>query len=368
MTIKKRLILSNIMMIALPICAFFLIEIVLATILLYRNVGENWTELFITLRFVGMVIVLIVTNGLLTYVVAKSIIKPINKLSEAAKEISNGNLDNMIEVKGKDEVSRLAETFERMREQLKKSQEIQAQYDEDRRELIASISHDLKTPMTSIKGYITGIRDGVANTPEKVDRYMEIIQEKTNDMNYLIDALFLYSKLDLQQVPFHYEALDLQAFLADFVDEFRYEFVQGDEQLTYMVEQDQDYMIRADREQLKRVIMNIVQNSVKYMDKSQKQLSIQLKSEDEQVIVEIKDNGSGISEEAIDHIFDRFYRADASRNTATGGSGLGLAIVKRIVKEHGGKIWAKSKLGEGTTVCVALPKERGNGLADYINH
>ncbi|MFD2044190.1 sensor histidine kinase [Ornithinibacillus salinisoli] len=362
MTIKRRLLLSNIAMIIIPVISFFVIEIMMGYVLFVVLKGdlEDGMGLFLSLRFIGLLVVLIVTNGLLTYFVARSIIRPIKKLSQAANEIRNGNLDFVIEKTGKDELGQLSETFEAMRKKLKEAEELQVRYEENRKELIASISHDLKTPMTSIKGYVKGIRDGVANTPEKMDRYMDTIYTKANDMDHLIDELFLFSKLDLHQAPFDYENIDLQLYLRDFLEELSFDLKELNCQVSFEVDKNETYMVEADRDKLKRVITNIIQNSLKYMDKDEKKIQVFLSGEAEQVKVHIKDNGSGIPEEAIPFIFDRFYRTDASRNSTTGGSGLGLAIVKRIIEEHEGRIWADSKIGVGTSVYFTLPKAGGN--------
>jgi signal transduction histidine kinase len=373
MSIRKRLILSNIAMIIIPIFFFIVIEIILG-VFLYHFMGgwdgnQNWRgnrdwnagevgKTFIITRFVGLLLALIITNGILTYFVSKSIIKPVKKLSEAAQQISEGNLDFKIEPINKDELGKLADTFEQMRSKLKESAELQKKYEENRKELIANISHDLKTPITSIKGYVEGIQDGVANTPEKMDRYIKTIYTKAVDMDHLIDELFLYSKLDLHRVPFHFEEIDIMSYLLDFVEELRFDIEKDGMVVTFDAEQDASYKVIADREQLKRVTMNIIQNSLKHMDKEEKRVQIFLKERPEDVLVQIQDNGLGIPVDDLPYIFDRFYKADPSRNTATGGSGLGLAIVKRIVEEHGGEIWAESKLGEGTSIFFTLKKSQ----------
>ncbi|GGB50094.1 HAMP domain-containing protein [Virgibacillus dakarensis] len=359
MSIKKRLILSNIGMVLIPIAAFLLIEILLGYVVFHLvngNADGNQLRFFMILRFIGLLVVLIVTNGLLTYFVARSIILPVKELVKAANEISEGNLDYHIQPTGKDELGHLSETFEMMRQRLKEARDLQVRYDENRKELIASISHDLKTPITSIKGYVKGIRDGVASTPEKMDRYIETIYSKANEMDQLIDELFMYSKLDLQQLPFDLEELDLQAYLADFIEELSYELEQNNGSVSFMVNPEERYIVKADREKLGRVIWNIVQNSLKYMDKHEKKISIRLTQESDQAVVQISDNGSGISKDAVPFVFDQFYRTDASRNSATGGSGLGLTIVKSIIEAHGGSVWAESELGEGTSICFTLPK------------
>lgn len=358
MSIKKRLILSNIGMIIIPIIGFLIAEIALGYLLFYVLKGNpegTAMKLLISYRFIAMALILIITNGLLTYYVSKSIISPITKLSLAAKKISEGDLEYSIGSDKQDELGELTNTFEAMRIKLKEAETVQFHYEQSRQELIASISHDLKTPLTSIKGYVKGIQDRVANTPEKLERYMDTIYKTANDMDGLIDELFLYSKLDLQHVPFDFEKVDLYAFFADFVDELAYNLDKENTVIFHAIKAD-SYIVEADREKLKRVVTNIVQNSMKYMDKEHKEIQVCLSSSSEDVIVEMKDNGSGIGKEDIPHIFDSFYRTDTSRNSSTGGNGLGLSIVKKIIEEHGGTVWAVSKLDEGTSIYFKLKK------------
>ena len=359
MSIKKRLILSNIGMIVIPIVLFFLVEIVLGYLLFVTFQGNpegSEMKLFISSRFIAIALILVITNGLLTYLVAKTILIPINNLSVAAKKISDGDLEYSIASNKKDELGELSNTFESMRIKLKDAKSAQQQYEENRRELIASISHDLKTPLTSIKGYVKGIQDGVANTPEKLERYIETIDKTTNDMDVLIDELFLYSKLDLQQIPFQLEKVDLYDFYADFIDELAFDLNNDNGNATLVASKEQSYIVNADRDKLKRVVTNIIQNSLKYMDKSNKKIQVRLSSSTDHVIVEIKDNGSGISKKDIPFLFESFYRTDTSRNSSTGGSGLGLSIVKKIIDAHGGTVWADSILSQGTSIYFKLKK------------
>ncbi|GAA0343188.1 hypothetical protein GCM10008967_37030 [Bacillus carboniphilus] len=215
--------------------------------------------------------------------------------------------------------------------------------------MIASISHDLKTPITSIKGYVEGIQDGVADTPEKMERYIQTIHTKANELDHLIEELFLFSKLDVSAVPFHFEKVDLRTFVQFYIDELKDELERAEVEVQIQ-DDGGDFYTKADREHLRRVFANVIQNAVNHLDKDEKRISIGLVRKSEYVMVSIKDNGKGISEDALPYIFDRFYRADQSRQASTGGSGLGLAIVKRIMEEHGGETWAKSRLGEGTTI------------------
>jgi signal transduction histidine kinase len=359
LSIKKRLLLSNIGMIVIPIICLFLVEIIGAYLLFVVFKGNphgNELKFFISFRFIALALILVITNGLLTYYVSKSIISPIKKLSIAARKISEGDFEYSIVSNKRDELGELSNIFEEMRLKLKKAHEAQMQYEKNRQELIASISHDLKTPLTSIKGYIMGIQDGVANITEKLERYMNTIYKTVNDMGGLIDELFLYSKLDLQCVPFHYEKVDLHSFFADLVDELAFDLEKEQGSATLLANEGDSYLVEADREKLKRVVTNIIQNSLKYMDKDHKEIKVTLLSKPDEVIVEIKDNGSGIKKSDIPFIFENFYRTDTSRNSSTGGSGLGLSIVKKIIEEHGGAVWAESELGKGTSIYFKLKK------------
>jgi histidine kinase len=318
--------------------------------------------------FVSLILTLIVTNGLLTYFVSKSIIRPIRELQKAAREMKDGNLDFSIKPSSKDELGQLAQSFEEMRIRLKGSIEKQLAYEENRKELIANISHDLKTPITTIKGYVEGIRDGVANSPEKVDKYIQTIYTKSMDLDHMIDELFLYSKLDLQRLPFHFEQFAFNGYLQDFIEELRFDLEEKNIIITFFEEKNNNYLIEGDREHLKRVINNIVENSLKYNDKQVRELRFQLSSIGSDILFSMADNGPGIAEENLSLIFDRFYRVDLSRSTEKTGSGLGLSIAKRIIEEHHGSIWAESKLGEGTTILFTLKRAGEDVHEKYPNH
>ncbi|MBC1552373.1 HAMP domain-containing histidine kinase [Listeria booriae] len=315
----------------------------------YTEIMQKWG-----IPIVGIILLFgFLVIALLSYFVAKSVIQPILHLKEGAEKIEAGNLDfEMEKTKGKNEIATLISTFEKMRIRLKKSLEVQEQYENNRKELLSNISHDLKTPITSIVGYIEGIQDGVANTPEKQAKYLEIAHTKAKDMNALIDELFLFSKLDLHKEPFYMRSVDLNALLAQIAEESEFSFPDAKISLTVP---DEKLMTNADREKLKRVFENLIHNSMKYMDKTQAKITIQLEKQQDMAIITFGDNGKGIPDANLNAIFDRFYREEQSRNSNTGGSGLGLSIAKQIVEEHQGRIWATSELGVGTAVCVALP-------------
>lgn len=304
----------------------------------------------------AILIILVLTNAGLTFLVSRNIIKPLQLLKHGAEQIREGNLNFEIRPRSRDEIGEVCMAFEQMRRRLKESIELQLQYEENRKELISSISHDLKTPITAIKGYVEGILDGVADTPEKMARYVRTISAKATDMDKLIDDLFLFSKLDLKKLPFHFEKLDPGRYFEDCTEELRTDLEQHNIRMVYENHLPAGTMAAADRDKLKRVIVNIVENAVKYMDKEQGIIRVSLDNEPDFVRVSVKDNGQGIRQEELPLVFDRFYRADPSRDTANGGSGLGLAIARQIMEAHGGRIWAESEYGKGTSICFTLKK------------
>lgn len=316
---------------------------------------------FFLAMLISFLVIVGLTNGVLTYFVSRSIIRPLYALKQAAHEIKGGNLERPVQLGRKDELGELGEAFEEMRVRLYDSIRLQLQYEENRKELISSISHDLKTPITGIKACVEAVLDGIADTEAKREKYMQMIAGKSEQMDRLIDELLLFSRLDLNKLPFHLEPVDIRAYVADCVQELRLEPRLSGVHISVAGTEGAPLMVMADREKLHRVLMNIVDNSLKYMEKEDRRLTIQLQATADEAIVTVADNGTGISREAMPYIFDRFYRADRARNTATGGSGLGLAIVRQLVEGHGGRVWADSEVGRGTSIHVALPLQKGTG-------
>ena len=302
-----------------------------------------------------IIVILVVTAALLMLWIYAGISVPLNKLRNATHKIAEGNLNFTMEVTGEDEISDLCRDFEEMRKRLLESTEQKLEYDQESKELISNISHDLKTPLTAIKGYVEGIMDGVADTPEKMDRYIRTIYNKTNDMDRLINELTFYSKIDANRIPYTFNKINVKNYFEDCVEEMGIELESKGFAFSYKNEVGDDVEVIADAEQIKRVINNIVSNSVKYMDKSDPRIDIRVKDVGDFVQIEIEDNGRGIGTKELPNIFERFYRADASRHSA-GGSGIGLSIVKKIIEDHGGKIWASSALCKGTVMYFVLRK------------
>ena len=286
----------------------------------------------------------------------RSIAVPLVKLRKATQNIKEGNLDFVLEVEGKDEFSQLCQDFEEMRKRLKESTEEKILMDKENKELISNISHDLKTPITAVKGYVEGIMDGVADTPEKMNRYVRTIYNKTNEMDHLINELTFYSKIDTNRIPYTFSKLNVEDYFSDCAEELGLEMETRGIELVYANYVEKDVQVIADGEQIRRVIHNIVSNAIKYMEKPKGIIQLRVKDVGDFIQVEIEDNGKGIAAKDLPYIFDRFYRTDVSRNSSKGGSGIGLSIVKKIMEDHGGKVWATSRLGIGTIMYFVLRK------------
>ena len=308
-------------------------------------------DLFIS-AFVILISVALVV-GLWVY---RSIAVPLVKLKKATQNIKEGNLDFVLDVEGKDEFSELCQDFEEMRRRLKESTEEKSLIEKENRELISNISHDLKTPITAVKGYVEGIMDGVADTPEKMDRYVRTIYNKTNEMDHLINELTFYSKIDTNRIPYTFSKLNVEDYFEDCSEEVGLELETMGIELVYANYVEKDVIVIADGEQIRRVIHNIISNAIKYMDKPKGIIQIRIKDVGDFIQIEIEDNGKGIGPKDLPYIFDRFYRTDVSRNSSKGGSGIGLSIVKKILEDHGGKVWATSRLGIGTIMYFVLRK------------
>ncbi len=302
----------------------------------------------------GIILILFLTAVLLVFWIYRSMIVPIMRLRVAMQQVRDGNLDYVLEVEADSEFGPLCADFNQMRMRLRESRDLEQQNDAENRELISNISHDLKTPITSIKGYVEALLDGVAATPERSERYLRTVYNKAVDMDRLIEELTFYTKVDTDRIPYRFDKVNVLAFFKDCADEKGMDLAAQGMEMQFENYVTPNTFVKADAEQMRRVLNNIIGNSMKYMDKEKGLITIALREDARHVYIEISDNGQGISEEALPHIFDRFYRADQSRNQNQPGSGIGLSIVRKIIEDHGGNVYATSELGVGTTITIEL--------------
>lgn len=355
MNLKTKLIITFGVVIAVPL---FLITIVFMGFMSMQpaEVVTPQTKEFLGEMLMSVLLIMAMTSSFLIVWIYRSILNPIETLKKATRNIRDGNLDFEVEIEDNDEIGELCADFEEMRIRLKESTEEKVVFDSQNRELISNISHDLKTPITAVKGYVEGLLDGVADTPEKQEKYLRTIYNKANEMDRLINELSFYSKIDTNRIPYAFNKINVREYFDDCIEDLGLELGQEQVTLTYHNQVATNVMVIADAEQMKRVINNIVGNSIKYMDKPDKCIDIRVLDVGDFVQVEIEDNGRGIASKDLPCIFDRFYRTDTSRNSSKGGSGIGLSIVHKIMEDHGGKVWATSKEHIGTTMCFVLRK------------
>ena len=355
MNLKTKLIVTFAVVIAVPL---FLISIVFVGFMSLQpaEVVTPQTKEFLGEMLISVILIMAMTCSFLMAWIYRSILSPIETLKKATQNIRDGNLDFEVEIEDNDEIGELCADFEEMRLRLKESTEEKVSFDSQNKELISNISHDLKTPITAIKGYVEGIRDGVADTPEKMEKYIGTIYNKANEMDTLINELTLYAKIDTNRIPYNFAPLSVNDYFNDCAEDIEMELDSKNVEFGYFNYVEGDQKIIADPEQLKRVINNIVSNSLKYMEREHGLINLRVKDVGDFIQVELEDNGKGIAAKDLPNIFDRFYRTDASRNSSKGGSGIGLSIVKKIIEDHGGKIWATSREGVGTVMYFVIRK------------
>lgn len=291
-----------------------------------------------------------------SWLISRGIIVPLKELSEATKQIAKGNLDFKIIYKNEDELGNLCSAFDTMKDKLRESLKKQAEYENSRKELVASISHDLRTPLTSIKGYVEALRDGVIKDPEKFKKYFDVIYNKTDSMNKLIDDLFEYSRLDLNNIKMNKEAVECRAMIERIAENLRYDIEKEQINFSFNISFD-TFTILADKLRIEEVINNLVSNALRY---TRTFIEINAFIRDNDLCIAIVDNGCGIRDEEKNKVFERFYRGEKSRSAKYGGAGLGLAISKKIIEEHSGSIWVESQEGSGCTFIFTIPELKTN--------
>ncbi len=282
-------------------------------------------------------------------------IRPLDRLENAANAIARGQLDVSIELNGLDEIKDFSKAFENMRHELEESRIREQKILENRQQLITNISHDLRTPITSISGYVEGLIDGKGKNPERMERYLRTIKSKTEYLNGMINDLFLFSQLDMDGYSLElimYNSRELMERLMEPI-----ELWLDDSDISLVIQKPYPAVpLTVDYARISQVVENIVQNSIKYSN-ANSEIEILSSIKDHHFIISFRDNGIGIKEESLPYIFEAFYREDKSRTQSLGGAGLGLSICKKIIELHGGHLHISSQYGKGTMVDVYLPLE-----------
>ncbi|MDT2740614.1 ATP-binding protein [Enterococcus canintestini] len=307
-----------------------------------------FSVLILTVLFVTL------TNVFLARFIYRPISHALDTLTNGVTEIASGNLDWRIDYSNQDEFKSVVTNFNEMASRLQDMAATQEKNDENQKELIAGISHDLRTPLTAIKAYVEGIEQGVANTPTMQKKYLNIISKKTDDLNHLVNQLFLFSKVNIGDYPANLTRVNIGNFISQFVNSVKDEYRQRGLQLYIEISSYEDY-VAVDQNELRTVFINFLENTLKYGNKENNRLFISQFRQENQVIIKFEDNGPGVAEEQLTNIFDVFYRGDKARTQPNRGSGLGLAIAKKMIEIQFGKIYAgKSKYG-GLQITICLP-------------
>lgn len=370
MSLKKRMFRSNMVIL---ICAFVSLAMVVAMVLgvfedpLERQLPQkDWImhslmKSMPTLLVVGLIISLLTIAALLllsvwfTNRMNRKIMEPLDELVKAAQRIQEGNLTEEIKYQGETEFEKVCQAFNLMQKTILEDQEQRIRNEKARTDMVTGISHDLRTPLTSIQGYIKGILDGIAATPEKQKAYLETAYESTKDMNVLLQKLFDFSRMESGQMPFHMVQVDLAEFTMSYIAQE--EAVCNPEEVLLSMEHENKNQtfpeVPIDVEQVRRILDNLMENSIKYAGTHPVQIQVCVKEEAKGVVLEWKDNGSGVPEEKLDKIFDRFYRCDESRRQK--GSGVGLYVVKYIMEQHHGTVKAENE--NGLKICLCFPEK-----------
>lgn len=311
------------------------------------SAGTGWFMLITLLAFI------LITSWFLVEFIIRRLLPPLDELRRGAEQIQQGDLDIHLEHKEKDEFTPVFSAFNLMAEELSSSLKARAEEEEGRKELIASMSHDIRTPLTAIKAYVEGLADGVANTEEKRQRYLSVIQKKTTELDTMVEQLFLLSKMDVGCKAVPMEVLDLGSFLTGFADENRDDFL--GKGLILTVEKEAGCRIEGNPMLLERILLNLCVNSVKYKTAEAGHMRIRLTRQGAAAVLAAGDDGPGVPEETLPHLFEAFYRTDKARSRTGNGSGLGLAIVARAMEMMHGRVYAENEKPHGLRVVMIWP-------------
>jgi len=329
----------------------------LASVLTFFNVWFSAQLMFASPHDLLLAVVLLFfASGMamvMGYFLSTTVTERIHGLQDAAEKLAQGDLNTRVPILGKDEVAMLANAFNQMAEQLQAADKKQRDLEDMRRDLIAWVSHDLQTPLASMRAILEAVSDGVVDDPETVKRYLNTAQRDVSNLSALIDDLFQMAQLDAGGFPLNKDDASLSDLVSDTLESFTELANQQEIILEGNVDLDVD-PVHMDTQAIGRVLNNLISNALRHSSRGR--VSVWVRRSDQGVEVTISDTGEGIRSEDLEHIFERFYRGDASRSRNRGsGAGLGLAIARGIVRAHEGDIKVESQIGKGTQFTFYIP-------------
>ncbi len=321
------------------------------------HMGLVWSLIAIGVFLLAAAVIVFI-GFLLVRRMTRDIVAPLESLQQASRRIARGDYDTPVASHGTDELGETAAVFEEMRRQLQAGRKMRDAYEKNRQELFAGIAHDLATPLTKIQGYTGGILDGIAATPEKQKKYLELVYHTSQSMEQMVHELFLLSKLDLGKVDFQWENASLAPLLQRYVDLQKEALSAQGFSLRFENRLPGESPVVLDRIQFQRVLDNVLSNALKYRDSDNGSLTVRLAAKDGGYLIECEDRGRGVAQEDLGRIFESFYRTDKARADVAKGSGLGLAVTARIIEAMKGHIWARPAVPKGLCICIWLPTKQ----------
>lgn len=326
---------------------------------------------YLPFAIVGIFVISVITMILiLSKILSDGILNPLKELNHAAEMIASGDLDYEMTYKKDDEIGKFCSEFDKMRLRLKQSLAKQVEFEHSRQQLIASVSHDLKTPLTSIQGYVELLSDDIVEDPETQKAYLDIIRSKSAQLNHLIDDLFTFTKLNLDEFQIELTVMDSKELFDFMLSEKEMDF--QDKITDFRVDRPiPSVRIAADAPRLHQVLDNLISNAEKF---TKSYIHVYTRVTPDYFEWFVEDDGVGIPQEELGRIFEHFYKVDKSRTYSSKGTGLGLAICKKIVEAHGGSISVRSIVGEGSTFKVklpitkTLPGQNSEGSSDELHY
>ena len=333
---------------------------VLASLLTFLNVWMTARLMFASQHDLLLATVLLLFAGgiaiALGFFLTTDLTDRIRRLEQAAQSIAEGNLDTRTSEDGQDEISDLAHSFNQMADQLQAAEWKKREVENLRRDLIAWISHDLQTPLTSIRAILEALADGMVDDPITVQRYLNTAQKDVAALSSLIDDLFQMAQLDAGGLTLDQANNSISDLVSDTLESFSEQASRKNIRLQGSVEPDID-PVWMDAQRIGRVLNNLVRNALQYTPPGGS-VEVRVTSQNQGVLVEVSDTGEGIPGKDLHNVFDQFYRGEKSRNRATGGAGLGLAIARGIVEAHGGEINVRSSSEQGTCFAFTIPSSK----------
>lgn len=375
-TVKRRILISNVLMVLVTLILFLGINMfiifcysesiedeVKATVekvvepddldglLKHYTIYRNEFILLFGVDGILCIAGLIIVSQVFTKNLTEHIMEPLDALADGTKRIKANDLKQEIYYSGDVEFESVCDSFNEMMKSIASEQEKNRKYEKARTDMIAGISHDLRTPLTAIKGTIKGLLDGVASEPKQQQKFLETAYRRTGDMDVLLNQLFYLSKIETGNMPIDIKNIDITEFLLSYV-KAKQSVIESDNEIFNINTGKIAGKVAVDPEQLQRILDNLLENSRKYAGRSELVIDFNLLGTQDGCCICVKDNGAGVPVEKMPYIFDEFYRADESRNKKE-GNGLGLYIVKCLMNEMGGSVRAESK--EGFAVYLNFP-------------